>query len=35
VSAFSFVTISGTNKNLDDTKASLASEQSAHQSADA
>ena len=35
VSAFAFITISSTNKNLDDTKASLASEQSARQSADA
>ena len=33
--AFSFMTISSTNKTLDDAKASLAAEQAAHKSADA
>jgi hypothetical protein len=34
VSAYSFMTISSTNKSLDDTKASLASEQAARKSAE-
>jgi hypothetical protein len=35
VGAFSFVTITSTNKTLDDTKAALAGEQAAHKAADA
>ena len=35
VGAFSYMTISSTNKTLDDTKASLATEQAAHKAADA
>jgi hypothetical protein len=35
VGAFSFMTITSTNKTLDDTKAALAGEQAAHKAADA